>query len=102
VNACAGERKAPGHAYCQHFKANGYDFPGEPKGLNATFAVPHDTAHVVSGMARRRAARSSSGPSAVACNRTTRWPGISCRLSSTGNSRSRVKPATRRTQRAAT
>lgn len=38
-----------GHAFYLHYTSNGYDFPGEAKGLNAAFAVPHDTVHVVSG-----------------------------------------------------
>jgi len=38
-----------GHAFWAHFRDNGYDFPGEPKGLNAAFSVPHDSAHVLTG-----------------------------------------------------
>lgn len=38
-----------GHAFWTQFKKNGYAFPGEPKGLNAVFTVPHDTAHVLTG-----------------------------------------------------
>lgn len=38
-----------GRAFWGHFKRNGYDFPGEPKGLNATFSVPHDSVHVLTG-----------------------------------------------------
>jgi len=30
-------------------KANGYSFPGDPAALNATFATPHDSTHVISG-----------------------------------------------------
>jgi hypothetical protein len=38
-----------GLAFYNHYRKNGYDFPGEPNGLNAGFGFPHDTAHVVSG-----------------------------------------------------
>ncbi|MGD9925473.1 MAG: hypothetical protein AB7V13_29105, partial [Pseudorhodoplanes sp.] len=38
-----------GLAFYRHYRSNGYDFPGEPNGLNAGFGFPHDTAHVVSG-----------------------------------------------------
>jgi ubiquinone biosynthesis protein Coq4 len=38
-----------GRTYYVHFKKNNYPFPGEPKGLNAAFAIPHDSAHVLSG-----------------------------------------------------
>ena len=38
-----------GHALWAHFQSNGYAFPGEAKGLNATFSVPHDAAHVLTG-----------------------------------------------------
>jgi ubiquinone biosynthesis protein Coq4 len=38
-----------GHAFWTQFKKNGYTFPGDPKGLNATFTVPHDAAHVLTG-----------------------------------------------------
>lgn len=38
-----------GHAFYVHFKENGYDFPGEPKGLNGAFSVPHDSTHTLSG-----------------------------------------------------
>ncbi len=30
-------------------KANGYSFPGDPGALNAAFATPHDSTHVISG-----------------------------------------------------
>jgi hypothetical protein len=30
-------------------KDNGYAFPGDPTALNAAFATPHDSAHVISG-----------------------------------------------------
>lgn len=30
-------------------KANGYAFPGDPGALNAAFATPHDSTHVISG-----------------------------------------------------
>lgn len=38
-----------GRAFYDHYRDNGYAFPGQPKGLNAAFALPHDTVHVVSG-----------------------------------------------------
>lgn len=38
-----------GHAFYIHYTSNGYDFPGEANGLNAAFALPHDTVHVVTG-----------------------------------------------------
>jgi hypothetical protein len=38
-----------GHHFFTHFRENGYDFPGEPNGLNAEFSVPHDSAHVLAG-----------------------------------------------------
>ena len=38
-----------GRAFWTQFKKNGYAFPGDPKGLNATFTVPHDAAHVLTG-----------------------------------------------------
>lgn len=42
-------RESFGLAFYNHYRSNGYDFPGEAKGLNAAFALPHDTVHVVSG-----------------------------------------------------
>jgi hypothetical protein len=38
-----------GQAYWRHFTANGYAFPGRPGALNAAFAIPHDSAHVLTG-----------------------------------------------------
>jgi hypothetical protein len=38
-----------GRHYFAHFRDNGYAFPGEPDALNAGFAVPHDSAHVLAG-----------------------------------------------------
>jgi len=38
-----------GYHYWSHFTRNGYDFPGQPKALNAAFAIPHDSVHVLSG-----------------------------------------------------
>jgi hypothetical protein len=46
------ERLPPGtfgHVFWAHFKDNNYTFPGDPTALNAAFAVPHDSAHVLSG-----------------------------------------------------
>ncbi len=41
--------KTFGKALWQFDKDNGYTFPGDPTALNATFATPHDSAHVISG-----------------------------------------------------
>jgi len=38
-----------GHAFYEHYRSNGYDFPGAPNGLNFGFGVPHDSAHVLTG-----------------------------------------------------
>jgi hypothetical protein len=38
-----------GKALWQFDKKNGYAFPGAPTALNASFATPHDAAHVISG-----------------------------------------------------
>lgn len=38
-----------GFAFYNHYRSNGYEFPGDPKALNAAFALPHDTVHVASG-----------------------------------------------------
>jgi len=38
-----------GKALWQFNKDNGYSFPGDPKALNAGFATPHDSTHVISG-----------------------------------------------------
>jgi hypothetical protein len=38
-----------GHAYWEHYRANGYALPGEETALNEGFATPHDSAHVISG-----------------------------------------------------
>jgi hypothetical protein len=38
-----------GKALWNFDKQNGYAFPGEPTALNATFATPHDSTHVISG-----------------------------------------------------
>ena len=38
-----------GRAYWAIYKANGYAFPGDPRGVNAAFARPHDSTHVLSG-----------------------------------------------------
>ena len=38
-----------GRGYWEIYKRNGYAFPGDPKGVNAAFARPHDSAHVISG-----------------------------------------------------
>jgi hypothetical protein len=38
-----------GKAIWDFDKKNGYTFPGDPKAANASFATPHDSAHVLSG-----------------------------------------------------
>ncbi|MFI5032474.1 MAG: hypothetical protein ACHQPH_17410 [Reyranellales bacterium] len=38
-----------GKSLWQFNKDNGYAFPGDPKALNAGFATPHDSTHVISG-----------------------------------------------------
>jgi hypothetical protein len=38
-----------GRALWEFDKANGYPFPGDPGALNAAFATPHDSTHVISG-----------------------------------------------------
>ena len=38
-----------GRGYWDIYKKNGYAFPGNPKGINAAFARPHDSTHVISG-----------------------------------------------------
>jgi hypothetical protein len=38
-----------GRAYWEIYKKNGYAFPGDPNGVNAAFARPHDSTHVLSG-----------------------------------------------------
>lgn len=38
-----------GRAYWAIYKENGYAFPGDPRGVNAAFARPHDSTHVLSG-----------------------------------------------------
>ena len=38
-----------GRAFLDFYKQNGYLFPGEEDALNALFATPHDSTHVVSG-----------------------------------------------------
>jgi ubiquinone biosynthesis protein Coq4 len=38
-----------GKAIWDFDKKNGYTFPGDPTALNAGFATPHDSAHVISG-----------------------------------------------------
>jgi hypothetical protein len=38
-----------GRGYWEIYKKNEYAFPGDPKGVNAAFARPHDSTHVISG-----------------------------------------------------
>jgi hypothetical protein len=37
-----------GRAFFEHFKRNGFAFPGDPAGLAEGFTTPHDTSHVLS------------------------------------------------------
>jgi hypothetical protein len=38
-----------GRNFVEFYRANGFAFPGEEKGLNEGFATPHDSTHVMSG-----------------------------------------------------
>ena len=38
-----------GRAFWKFYRANGYLFPGESDALNAVFATPHDSTHIMSG-----------------------------------------------------
>jgi tellurite resistance protein len=38
-----------GHAFAAFYASNTYAFPGAPAALNAAFAVPHDSTHVLAG-----------------------------------------------------
>ena len=38
-----------GRGYWEIYKSNGYAFPGDSRGVNAAFARPHDSTHVISG-----------------------------------------------------
>jgi hypothetical protein len=38
-----------GRAFWEIYKRNGYAFPGQEQGVNARFATPHDSTHVLSG-----------------------------------------------------
>jgi hypothetical protein len=38
-----------GHAFFEHFRRNGFEFPGNPNGLAEGFTTPHDSSHVLSG-----------------------------------------------------
>lgn len=38
-----------GRAFFDHFKRNGFEFPGNPNGLAEGFTTPHDSSHVLSG-----------------------------------------------------
>ena len=37
-----------GRAFFDHFRSNGFAFPGDPNGLAEGFTTPHDTSHVLS------------------------------------------------------
>ena len=38
-----------GYAFWDHFKRNGFAFPGDPNALAEGFTTPHDSSHVLSG-----------------------------------------------------
>lgn len=38
-----------GRAFFEHFRRNGFAFPGNPNGLAEGFTTPHDSSHVLSG-----------------------------------------------------
>lgn len=38
-----------GRAFFDHFRRNGFAFPGDPNGLAEGFTTPHDSSHVLSG-----------------------------------------------------
>jgi hypothetical protein len=38
-----------GHAFAAFYASNNYAFPGLPEALNARFAMPHDSTHVLAG-----------------------------------------------------
>jgi hypothetical protein len=38
-----------GHAFATFYAGNNYAFPGSPAAINAAFAVPHDSTHVLAG-----------------------------------------------------
>lgn len=38
-----------GRAFFEHYRCNGYAFPGDPLALNEHWATPHDSLHVLSG-----------------------------------------------------
>src|SRR5262245_37228767 len=38
-----------GHAFAAFYARNNYAFPGDPAALNAGFAIPHDSTHVLAG-----------------------------------------------------
>jgi hypothetical protein len=44
-----------GHAFYEHFKRNGFTFPGNPTGLAEGFTTPHDSSHVISGYSTSQA-----------------------------------------------
>jgi hypothetical protein len=38
-----------GRAFFEHFRRNGFAFPGDPAGLSEGFTTPHDSSHVIAG-----------------------------------------------------
>ncbi|MGH9093013.1 MAG: hypothetical protein ACRDZR_16795, partial [Acidimicrobiales bacterium] len=38
-----------GRAFYDHYRTNGYAFPGDPAGLSEVWATPHDSLHILSG-----------------------------------------------------
>lgn len=44
-----------GRAFFDHFRSNGFAFPGHPDGLAEGFTTPHDSSHVLSGYSTSQA-----------------------------------------------
>ena len=61
-----------GRAFFEHFRRNGFAFPGDPAGLSEGFTTPHDSSHVTLAARPRRPARSACRRSSGRWTRTTR------------------------------
>jgi hypothetical protein len=44
-----------GRAFFEHFRRNGFAFPGDPAGLSEGFTTPHDSSHVIAGYSTSQA-----------------------------------------------
>jgi hypothetical protein len=55
--AALGELSAGtfGRAFFDHFRGNGFAFPGDPAGLAEGFTTPHDSSHVIAGYSTSQA-----------------------------------------------